>query len=413
MNKIKCSVIIPTKDRAQTLEGTLLELSKCAGIENTEIVLCNDGSVDDTAMVIQGFIETNPNIQVTVYDDGHHGVAFQRNRAAASAKGQVLIFAADDIRPLSSSWIEDHINLHIRQPSSEFAVLGKMTWPSSDALPTNFVMATVQGRGGEQFGFADLQANTYLDWRFFYTSNLSVKKSIVHDWTKDGFSLEFTGYGFEDIEFAYRMHGRNNLRLFYSSIPIALHFQKISVLEFCNRQRSAGSMAVEFVQLHPELEHFLTPKAHNIGDPKNISIILRLIDGLQAYVEWLEITGYLGTEEWHRDLLHSLFGVYFRLGIIEKYTIDDSSILSNELEGLLRTTLLNLSRNIGFTIFGNLVNFDPTTASKSMSSAAKIKYRVGVVTIPIRVTTIHRIVNHKLLRQLYLKAKKHIGIKKI
>jgi hypothetical protein len=172
-------------------------------------------------------------------------------------------------------------------------------------------------------------------------------------------------------------------------------------------------MAVRFVQIHPELENFLTPKSHNIGDPKNISVVLRLIDGLQAYVEWLEITGYLGTEEWHRDLLHELFKVYFRLGVIENYAIDKPSILCDELEGLLRTTLSTLGRNIGLTVFGNQVNFDPSVATKKASNATKIKFRVGFVTIPIKVTSIHHIMNYKLLRIIYLKTKKLMGIKRI
>lgn len=399
MHKIKCSLIIPTKDRAQTLKGTLLELSNCAGIENTEIILCNDGSVDDTSNVIQDFIDANPSILVRVFDDGHHGVAFQRNRAAESALGQILIFGADDIRPLSDSWIEDHLRLHILQPAVEFAVIGKMTWPSSNLLPTNAVMATVQGRGGEQFGYADLHANTYVDWRFFYTSNLSVKKSLVNSWVNAGFSLDFPEINFEDIEFAYRLQSQGRLRIFYSNVPTGLHFQDMKVSQFCNRQRTAGRMAVKFVQIHPELEQLLTPISGNIGDPNNISIILRLIDGLQAYVEWLEFTGYLGTEEWHTDLLHSLFHVYFRLGILDEISGFDSSKLSNELEALLRQNLLNLGRNIGFTTLGNMINFDPSTKSKQVNAFSKKRYKIGPLAVSISPETIHKVINNrKLLR---------------
>jgi glycosyltransferase involved in cell wall biosynthesis len=409
MNNIKCSIIIPTKDRAQTLEGTLFELSKCAGIENTEIVLCNDGSTDDTAIIIQEFIEANPSIRVTVYDDGHHGVAFQRNRAAESALGQVLIFGADDIRPLSDTWVVDHLRLHILQPATDFAVIGKMTWPSSNLLPTNAVMATVQGRGGEQFGYADLHANTYLDWRFFYTSNLSLKKSLIGSWLTEGFSLDFPEINFEDIEFAYRLQSAGRLRIFYSNVPTGLHFQDMKVSQFCNRQRTAGRMAVKFVQIHPELQQLLTPVSGNIGDPDNISIVLRLIDGLQAYLEWLELTGYLGTEEWHTDLLHSLFHVYFRLGILDEISGLDSSKLSNELEALLRQNLLNLGRNIGFTILGNMVNFDPSTKSRQNKTFSKKRYKIGPFTLSISPESIHKVMNNtRLLRLAMLLQRKNL-----
>jgi glycosyltransferase involved in cell wall biosynthesis len=400
MRKIKCSIIIPTKDRMSTLESTLFELSKCEGIDETEIILCNDGSTDSTFEVIQDFIAANPSISVTVYSDGHHGVAFQRNRAATSALGQVLIFGSDDIRPLNKTWILDHLNLHAMQPDNDFAVLGKMTWPSSKILPTNAVMATVQGRGGEQFGYADLQANTYLDWRFFYTSNLSVKKSLVNNWSTDGFSLVFPEINFEDIEFAYRLYSKGKLRLFYSSVPTGLHIQDMKVLQFCNRQRTAGRMAVKFVQIHPELEQILTPMSGNVGDPINISIILRLIDGLQAYAEWLELTGYLGTEEWHTDLLHSLFHIYFRLGILDESSAMNSKKLSNELEALLRQNLLNLSKNIGYTVFGNQFNFDPSIESKYVGKIKTSKFKVGPITVALSPNTIHRIINSRRLLRI-------------
>jgi glycosyltransferase involved in cell wall biosynthesis len=400
MTNIKCSIIIPTKDRMSTLDSTLLEISKCEGVGETEIILCNDGSTDGTLEVIQDFIVANPSLKVTVYSDGHRGVAFQRNRAAAAALGQVLIFGSDDIRPLNKTWILDHLNLHVMQPDNDFAVLGKMTWPSSNLLPTNTVMATVQGRGGEQFGYADLQANTYLDWRFFYTSNLSVKKNLVNNWIIDGFSLNFPEINFEDIEFAYRLYSEGKLRLFYSSIPTGLHIQDMKVLQFCNRQRTAGRMAVKFVQIHPELEQMLTPMSNSQGDPINISIILRLVDGFQAYAEWLEHTGYLGTEEWHTDLLHSLFHIYFRLGILDESPASNSKKLSNELEALLRQNLLNLSRNIGYTVFGNLVSFDPSNGSKYQSSVRKSKFKVGPFTVSISPNTIHRIINNRRLLRI-------------
>ena len=383
-----------------TLESTLLELSKCDGIDESEIILCNDGSLDSTLVAIQKFKLENPSIFVTVYSDGHRGVAYQRNRAAASALGQVLIFGSDDIRPLNRTWIVDHLNLHIMQPDNEFAVLGKMTWPSSNILPTNAVMATVQGRGGEQFGYADLQANTYLDWRFFYTSNLSVKKNLVNNWITDGFSLDFPELNFEDIEFAYRLYSKGKLRLFYSSIPTGLHFQDMKVLQFCNRQRTAGRMAVKFVQIHPELEQLLTPVAGKVGDPNNISIIFRLIDGLQAYVEWLELSGYLGTEEWHTDLLHSLFHIYFCLGILDETAPSNSNSLSNELEGLLRENLSRLSRNVGYSVFGGLVNFDPSIGSKQQGKINRSKFKVGPLTISLSPKIVQRIISNKKILHL-------------
>jgi glycosyltransferase involved in cell wall biosynthesis len=393
----KLSLIIPTKNRALILAETLNAISKCIGIEDCEIILCNDGSTDDTQKIINDFRVAHHNLTIKCFDDGSKGVAFQRNRAADLAEGTVLLFAADDIRPANTNWIMDHLRLHALQPDSKFAVLGKMTWPSSSLLPTNAVMATVQGRRGEQFGFADLEGNSFVDWRFFYTSNLSVKKNLVSNWTKNGFSLEFSEINFEDIEFAYRLYSKNELNIFYSSVPTGLHFQSMSVNQFCARQRTAGRMAVKFAELQPSVKELLLPKTRIFAQSIEVSIVLRMIDGIQAYAEWLESTGVLGTESWHTDLLHVLFSIYFNLGVIDQLDQSDSAALSMQLFVLMDQSLTDLSRNVGYTVFGQNVNFN----SNMLPQNKKFEYSVWKIKVKLHPRTIHRIMGNKVLFKTY------------
>jgi glycosyltransferase involved in cell wall biosynthesis len=405
------SLIIPTMNRSETLRLTLDSLLTCRDIERCELIFLDDGSTDDTSEVLSAFKEKNRGLQIRIYSDGHKGVAAQRNRACSGAVGPILIFAADDIRPLSTSWISDHIYLHALHPEPEFAVLGKITWPSHHVLPTNAVMATVQGRGGEQFGYADLQSNSFVDWRFFYTSNLSVKKNLVTDWQTDGFDETFPEINFEDIEFAYRLYSKNKLKIFYSSVPTALHHQEMSVLQFCKRQRMAGRMAKHFVTLHGELAPLLLPKVHHSGIKENISIILRLISGLKAYVEWLEISGYLGTEEWHTDLLHCVFLIEFQMGTLDASYEFSSEECSNFLEMILRTNLDNLNRSIGFTLFGTNLRFDP---SHQVNSNQKVKkFKIGFIKISLSRKAFQKLSQSKMILKIFLTLKRSNLIAKI
>lgn len=398
------SLIIPTMNRAETLSSTLDSLLTCQEIERCELIFLDDGSTDDTLDILNTFKKENVNLQIQIYSDGHKGVAAQRNRACAAAISPVLIFAADDIRPASTSWISDHIHLHTLHPEPEFAVLGKITWPSRHVLPTNSVMTTVQGRGGEQFGYADLQSNSYVDWRFFYTSNLSIKKNLVADWQKDGFDESFPEINFEDIEFAYRLYSKNMLRIFYSSVPTAHHYQEMTVLQFCKRQRMAGRMAKHFVSLHQELKPLLLPNVHHVGNKENISIILRLISGLKAYTEWLELSGYLGTEAWHTDLLHSVFLIEFQLGVLDASYEFDSEECSNFLEMILRTNLVSLNRNIGLTLFGTNLKFDP---SNQVNSNEKVKkFKVGFITLSLSQKTFQKLLQRRIVLRIFLLLKK-------
>jgi hypothetical protein len=239
-----------------------------------------------------------------------------------------------------------------------------------------------------------------VDWRFFYTSNLSVKKNLVADWETDGFDLSFPEINFEDIEFAYRLYSKSKLKIFYSSVPTALHHQDMSVLQFCKRQRMAGRMAKQFVALHEELKPLFIPKANYTGDKENISIILRLISGLKAYAEWLEFSGNLGTEEWHKDLLHCIFLIEFQMGILDASYEFSSEECSNFLEMILRTNLLNLNRSIGFTLFGTNINFDPST--KINTNASVKKFKIGFFKIALSQKTIQKLFRRRMILRIYL-----------
>ena len=271
-----------------------------------------------------------------------------------------------------------------------------------------FIMAVAQGRGGEQFGFSDLEGNSFVDWRFFYTSNLSVKKNLVNNWSVEGFSLKFSELNYEDIEFAYRLHSKNKLRIFYSSIPTGLHFQSMTVTEFCMRQRRAGRMAVKFIEIQPTIKKFLLPNVYIGGDTLDTSVILRMIDGMQAYVEWLELKGDLGTESWHTDLLHTLFAVYFRLGITDELDQGDDSFYASHMNTLINQSLSDLSRNIGYTVFGQKVNF----GLKKVGRHTKVEYRV--FNLPIRISSreINRILSNKFLFKIYCALKQVFKIRR-
>jgi glycosyltransferase involved in cell wall biosynthesis len=350
---ILMSIIIPTKDRASTLEDTLNEIAKCRRIHECELIICNDGSTDNTQSVIEDFKSVNPSLNVMVFNDGHKGVAAQRNRAAGKAKGQVLLFAADDIRPESSNWLASHIELHSHQLDRGFCVLGRMKWPGFNSLNINAVMQTIQGKSGEQFGYADLNSNRYVDWRFFYTSNLSVKKILVDDWETQGFSLSFNDYGYEDIEFAYRLSLEKSLKLFYTSMANAFHFQEVSVSDFCKRQLAAGRMAATFTSLHPELRGFITPKTEfDTTDAKYIVHVLNLFEGLRSYLLILEMSNQLGAEAWHTDLLHLSFECQYLIGIAENTEFDNQGHLVFAFRQLLENGLADFSRNVSMRNLG-------------------------------------------------------------
>ena len=97
---VHCSAVIPTRNGAATLPALLaaLERQKSRGLD--EIVAIDSGSRDATRDLLG-------DAGATILDLGGspfgHGRA--RNRAAAAARGEVLLFLTQDVEPIGDEWL--------------------------------------------------------------------------------------------------------------------------------------------------------------------------------------------------------------------------------------------------------------------------------------------------------------------
>ena len=344
--KYSISIVIPTYNRAEKLEKLVDSIISCGEGLNYEIILVNDGSTDDTKTVLLDLQKKNP--EVVGINIANHGACVARNHGAKAAKNDIILFIGDDIIPADKHFLLAHILYHQENPRVNFSVLGKVDWPSDEDFEITSVMRHIQGPGGEQFGYADMQSYRYWDWRFFYTCNVSVKKDVVSDWINEGFSSKFTGCGFEDGEFACRMekkHGR--FTILYIEESLGYHFHRHNVESFLRRQRHAGAMGYTLFKLHPETLHKAgfteVHRMLNSLDFKNPQIIpeaLDRVDSLFKQAIELEKKNLLGNDTWHKELLHSIFKISFYLGFIEQSTTPLSNY-SKALEYITRNAYKN------------------------------------------------------------------------
>lgn len=350
------SVVIPTYDRAALLRETLELCQEHAKSSDIEFIVIDDGSHDDTAAVLEEMAERYENITYKSVKNGGPGHA--RNVGAALARKDVVLFLGDDIQPVNSEFFETHARLHGTYRSPRFAVLGKCVWPDANKIDVNHVMRHVQGRGGEQFGYADFTPYTFLDWRFFYTANVSVKRVLIDDWERNGFSSKFNLYGFEDVELAYRLTQEpGGFTIFYDPTSIGHHIHPYTVDGFIKRQFNAGMMAEVFLQLHDVTEALglqaILGHLRATARPDDAAIVsdcLSILDGIKAWTRVLDRGGGLGREAWHDDLLSAVFEASFYQGFITAQSRFDANlasayqyVLSNFVSRMRRTIHHELS----------------------------------------------------------------------
>ena len=241
---MQVSVIMATYNRRHLLPELLQQWK--AVDEHTkykyELIFSDDGSPDDTVEFLKSYTE----LPLVVLENQHSGAANARNHAYQVAKGELIIFTGDDIFPQ-----QDFVNRHYEyflEHGSKLATLGRIDW--RPGIKMTYLMEHITEVGCEQFGFAALPPYSIIDFRHFYTSNISVAKSEL-DSLGCLFDSAFTKCNFEDIELGYRLW-KKGVDIFYAPDITVFHDHVYdSAKKFIQRQTTAGEQLAVFQDLHP------------------------------------------------------------------------------------------------------------------------------------------------------------------
>lgn len=260
---MKLSVIIPTHNRADILRTCLEKLMVQKGVD-FEVIVVDDGSEDLTSDVMRNFREAKYIQQKA----SHQGVA--RNRGAKEASGDILVFIGDDIF-VEPGFLMQHANIHIKNPGEDAICLGRTDW-DPDMEKSDYMKFLDES--GWQFAYFLLSpgfTNHPQPYKFFYTSNISIKKTVFD---KEKFNKRFTEYGWEDIELGYRLWSKHAMRLYYEPDAKAFHHHFIPDSTLEGRMEVVGRSAVTCEKIQPEMR--LIPRGLKAFILKIISLPLIL-----------------------------------------------------------------------------------------------------------------------------------------
>ena len=194
------SVVIPTFHRAEILKECLEALFvQDLPKQDFEIIVVDDGSNDQTPEILKKYESKHRNFKFFRQKNQGQGIA--RNLGITHAQGNIIVLIGDDII-VKPNFLSEHLRFHLRYAGENEAVLGLTLWhPKLHVTPfMNWLTngSTVFGKfGGHQFAYEKLEGKEEADYNFFYTSNISLKRSILD---KYPFDPSFSGYGWEDIE---------------------------------------------------------------------------------------------------------------------------------------------------------------------------------------------------------------------
>jgi GT2 family glycosyltransferase/glycosyltransferase involved in cell wall biosynthesis len=244
---LRVSVVVPTHNRKEKLLACLDALARQSVLPHEfEVVVVDDGSTDGTKEALEA--RRFPFTLRYYWQEGA-GPGAARNLGIERAAGEIVLFIGDDILA-DERLIEEHLLAHAANPDPGAAILGHIDWPKH--MTPNAVMEYVCGDAMLQFAYSYIPNAPILDHRFFYTSNVSLKRQFLVDAADAGIRFDpcFRRAAFEDSEFAFRLIPRG-LRLLYADKARAAHDHRMDLDSFVRREFGAGEMAVVFYRKHP------------------------------------------------------------------------------------------------------------------------------------------------------------------
>lgn len=231
---VALSVVVPTFERASILARCLAAL-ECQTLpaQDFEVILVQDGFDRATPAEVEA-ARSRAHFALHYLVQEHRGPGAARNRGLEQARGDVVVFIGDDIIA-TPTFLASHLEAHRRDDYRGLAVLGHTTW--APWLPTSLLMAFLE-ENGEQFGYGLIEDPDDVPPRFFYTSNVSLKRDLLGGGPR--FDEEL--FPWDDVDLALRLVPLG-LRIVYRAEALAYHDHRTDLAAFLRRMRQVGASA--------------------------------------------------------------------------------------------------------------------------------------------------------------------------
>ncbi len=251
---VAISVIVPVRDRPDMLREVVARLEAQSYPEDRyEIVVVDDGSAVDPALLFSG-----GSSKLRIVKAAEHGGPFRagqaRNVGASAARHPFLAFLDSDVVVGEDFlWALDWV--HQRTPDA--VVCGYLSgYNLHDRGHVHTLADLADGAPVERLGVIEERSRSAtvracLDnvewlaepWRLAYTGNLSLSRALFE--RIGGFSDRFTGWGLEDIDLGYRLHGAGG-RFVFSRFALGYHLADLNEAAPRNPFRRRTPAAVDF-----------------------------------------------------------------------------------------------------------------------------------------------------------------------
>ncbi|GIH24374.1 glycosyl transferase [Acrocarpospora phusangensis] len=235
---LKCSVVIPTYNRAELLGHTLHALTRqTLPREEFEVIVVDDGSDDGTDAVARSF-QDRLNLRYFFREREGYRAAKTRNVGIFKAEAEVCVLFDCGVLP-GSGCLRAHLDSHAAGGDRPVAVTGYVFCYNFDGGDADLMRETIDVADPDATiamldanrQWVDMREDFYTKygedydvlpapWMNYWTCNVSARTDQLR--AVGGFDEDFVAWGGEDIDLGYRLY-RDGARFVLNREAVAIH----------------------------------------------------------------------------------------------------------------------------------------------------------------------------------------------
>jgi glycosyltransferase involved in cell wall biosynthesis len=272
----KVSVIIPTYNRPGMLKR-VVEALLSQSFQDFEIIIVDSSSADETGNIAKE-IAYGSSQDLVYLKQEKRGAGAARNLGIKHASGGLVVFIDDDVLP-APYLLEEHVAAHQRHEGDNIAIVGAVVY--SRELRFSPFMRWLAERGPAFYQSRESDG-ALLDYRFFCTANLSLKRGFLLE--KGAFDEQFRAF-YDDIELGYRLQ-QEGLQIIFHKKAIGDHLRGETLEDFCERSRLSGRGGAFFASRWPQAT---SPTTRGAVVARMKSFMARIaVPILKPFLSWLD-----------------------------------------------------------------------------------------------------------------------------
>ena len=223
------SVVVPTRDRLDLLRTCVDGLIGKTDYTDWELLVVDNGSTQqETLDWLAELVQREPRARV-IRDDGPFNFSRLNNRAAAEARGELLLLLNNDVEPIDPAWMTEMVRHAVRP---HVGIVGAKLYYPDETVQHAGVVLGLGGIAGHvhrglfrndpgYFG----RAGVVQDMTAVTAACLMVRKSIYDE--VGGLDEDNLAVAFNDIDFCLRVREKGH-RILWTPYATLYHYESVS-----------------------------------------------------------------------------------------------------------------------------------------------------------------------------------------